>query len=110
MGYRDDYFNDEKNKSNNGWYTCVRCGKKLRKSDAEIDHILPQSLGGTNSIDNLQVMCKSCNCSKGNGIDGTIDDYKNNSIRREPPSNADVKELEKALSKGIMALLKWAKK
>ena len=40
MGYINDFF--EKNKSNHGWYTCVRCGKKLRKSDVDIDHIIPQ--------------------------------------------------------------------
>ena len=44
MGYRDDFFDN--NKSNYGWYTCVRCGKKLRKGDADIDHILPQNYGG----------------------------------------------------------------
>ena len=45
MGYRDIYF--DRNKSNHGWYTCVRCGKKLRKSDVDIDHIIPQSRGGS---------------------------------------------------------------
>ena len=44
MGYRDDYFNN--NASDHGWYTCVRCGKKLRKGDVDIDHIIPQSYGG----------------------------------------------------------------
>lgn len=32
------------------------------------DHILPKSLGGTNSQDNYQVMCKDCNVAKSNGI------------------------------------------
>lgn len=82
MGYRDDYFNDARNKSNHGWYTCARCGKKLRRGDVDIDHILPQSCGGGDDLDNLQCMCKSCNRSKGNGIDGTLDDFKNNMIRR----------------------------
>lgn len=44
---------------------CVFCGT------AEIltaDHILPKSQGGTSRRDNLQILCKSCNLSKGNKI------------------------------------------
>ena len=33
----------ETNYSNYGWYTCVHCGRKFRKGDIDIDHILPQS-------------------------------------------------------------------
>lgn len=33
-GYREDWFDN--NESNHGWYTCVRCGKKLRKGDVDI--------------------------------------------------------------------------
>ena len=43
MRYRDNYFST--NKSNHGWYTCVKCGRKMRKGDADIDHILPQNYG-----------------------------------------------------------------
>lgn len=82
MGYRKNYFDDEMNKSNHGWYTCVRCGRKLRKSDVDIDHIVPQSCGGSDNVENLQCMCRNCNRSKGNGMDGTMDDFKNNQIRR----------------------------
>lgn len=33
------------NISNYGWYTCAHCGRKLRKGDVDIDHILPRSKG-----------------------------------------------------------------
>jgi hypothetical protein len=33
-----------------------------------IDHILPRSLGGDDSIENLQPMCNSCNSKKGNKV------------------------------------------
>ena len=32
------------------------------------DHIYPKSLGGSNEIENLQLMCASCNHKKGNRI------------------------------------------
>lgn len=46
-------------------YKCVSCGsdKKLH-----IDHIFPVALGGTSDDSNLQVLCQSCNTSKGKKI------------------------------------------
>lgn len=41
---------------------CVYCGAKA----AEIDHIVPRSKGGTNSVYNLVASCKSCNEKKSN--------------------------------------------
>ena len=75
--YRQSWFDD--NQSNHGWYTCVRCGKKLRKGDVDIDHIIPQSRGGRDNRDNLQCMCRHCNRSKRDsvGVD-TIRDYSRN--------------------------------
>ena len=110
MGYRDDYFNDEKNKGNRGWYTCRHCGRKFRKGDVDIDHIIPQSRGGDDSLDNLQCLCKHCNRSKGNRMDDCYDDYKNNTVRRTPANTKEMRELNKALSDGALGVLKWLKK
>ena len=60
--YRQNYF--ENNPSNHGWYTCVHCGNKYRKGDMDIDHIIPQSKGGSDSEWNLQCLCVHCNRSK----------------------------------------------
>ena len=43
---------------------CVKCFSTER---LEVDHILPFSLGGKTEIDNLQILCKTCNLKKGNG-------------------------------------------
>ena len=62
MGYRDDYFKN--NKSNHGWYKCEHCGKSFRKEDIDVDHIIPQKYGGPDSDWNLQHLCKHDNRSK----------------------------------------------
>ena len=41
---------------------CQMCGTEERLS---VDHIVPRVAGGTDSLDNLQVLCSSCNSSKG---------------------------------------------
>lgn len=46
-------------------YRCVRCGST---EYLEIDHITPYSLGGTNEIGNLQVLCRKCNSEKSNKL------------------------------------------
>lgn len=98
--YRDDYF--KANSSNHGWYTCVVCGKKLRAGNVDIDHILPQSLGGDDDLDNLQCMCKSCNRSKGNKTDDMIDDYLDNAARNYTKGESkSSKNLFGSLFKGL---------
>ena len=41
---------------------CQRCGTE---DNLTVDHILPRSLGGDDSLFNLQVLCSICNSSKG---------------------------------------------
>lgn len=59
------------------WYICSYCGRWCgRPSNSgvmipdemkmEVDHILPWSRGGTDTLDNLQPLCKPCNRAKGN--------------------------------------------
>lgn len=43
-------------------YRCVVCGSW---EDLTLDHIHPHSLGGPDTIENLQTMCRSHNSSKG---------------------------------------------
>ena len=47
--------------ANNG-AICDRCGATNKLT---IDHIIPLARGGTNDLENLQVLCQSCNSSKG---------------------------------------------
>lgn len=43
-------------------FTCKHCGTRRNLT---VDHILPESKGGTLALDNLQTLCKSCNSKKG---------------------------------------------
>ncbi len=41
---------------------CVKCGSQER---LEFDHIIPIVAGGSNTDRNIQLLCESCNRSKG---------------------------------------------
>lgn len=43
-------------------YACVYCGAT---GELTLDHVIPQSRGGSDTPENLVLACKSCNCSKG---------------------------------------------
>lgn len=40
---------------------CLNCGTK---ENITIDHIIPLSIGGRNILENIQILCKSCNSKK----------------------------------------------
>jgi len=44
---------------------CQYCGKKYPTSELSLDHVVPRSLGGGASWDNLVCACMKCNVKKG---------------------------------------------
>jgi energy-coupling factor transporter ATP-binding protein EcfA2 len=44
--------------------TCTKCACCLKGKKYDIDHIRPLSNGGTNELNNLQVLCKACHQDK----------------------------------------------
>lgn len=82
--YRDIYFSHNPN----GPYKCAICGKLLNRGSSSdnkvtIDHIVPQSLGGTNNICNLQVLCQSCNSQKKAKVNVSTVKYCGQAVERE---------------------------
>ena len=45
--------------------TCQYCGKKLPKSELNIDHVIPRSRGGKSTWENVVCCCFPCNRKKG---------------------------------------------
>lgn len=48
---------------------CEQCGTPFRGKRPEYDHIIRCELGGSNELDNCQVLCTSCHSSKTFGTD-----------------------------------------
>lgn len=55
-------FNIAKIKANN---YCWYCGKEMEPSQLTKDHVFPRIKGGKDCIDNIIMVCKTCNSSKG---------------------------------------------
>lgn len=47
-------------------YTCQFCKDKPPTSDLTLDHVLPRSMGGKTTWENIVTSCKKCNEIKGN--------------------------------------------
>jgi len=45
-------------------FTCQYCGQHAPNVQLEVDHVIPVSEGGDNSLDNLKTSCYACNRGK----------------------------------------------
>lgn len=74
-----DLLNTDSTFSFNGTFwegKCIHCKTKLKvlssgklEGKTSIEHIIPQSKGGDNSLQNLAFACRSCNQMKGRDVD-----------------------------------------
>ena len=47
-------------------YCCIYCGTHAGQAKMQIEHVIPKSKGGTDSLNNLVLSCEACNQDKGN--------------------------------------------
>ena len=63
----DDYFTNPARRIEifvrDNW-RCGYCGERVDRTNATLDHIVPQSMGGTHSRHNLRTACLMCNSIK----------------------------------------------
>ena len=45
-------------------FRCRFCGATSEQERLEVDHIIPEALGGTDSLNNLATLCQPCNRGK----------------------------------------------
>jgi 5-methylcytosine-specific restriction endonuclease McrA len=71
FGYEGEHFTTEEWLALMEFYggRCLCCGSQ---ESITVDHITPLSLGGSNSIADIQPLCESCNLLKG----ATVVDYR----------------------------------
>jgi hypothetical protein len=43
---------------------CYLCGKRLSLHDMQVDHVFPFIMGGSDEMENLMPVCRSCNMDK----------------------------------------------
>ena len=51
---------------------CGGCREAFPFRNFTIDHVVPQSKGGTDHFDNLQLLCGACNSTKGAGTQSEL--------------------------------------
>lgn len=49
-------------------HICQLCSEHVRDDEIEFDHIIPVSKGGAATVNNLQLLCRSCNRKKSNSL------------------------------------------
>ena len=43
---------------------CELCGASSKETQIDVDHIVPRARGGSNDLENLQALCRTCNSQK----------------------------------------------
>ncbi len=62
---------------------CNGCSEHFKPQNLTVDHIIPRSSGGTDHLENLQLLCGHCNSVKGNrGMEYLIARLDNSNTRR----------------------------
>jgi len=70
QGQRRNYRDDWSGRITKVVYLCKMChsSKEYDLDDLEVDHIIPVSIGGPETLDNLQLLCPKHNKRKGTAI------------------------------------------
>jgi hypothetical protein len=51
---------------------CQQCGKNVPDDQIHLDHLIPLARGGSTSVENLRVLCATCNRRKSDTMSGLL--------------------------------------
>jgi hypothetical protein len=54
-------------------HVCRLCWKYVPDNEVEFDHIIPVSKGGPTTVENLRLLCRSCNRKRSNALGDLIE-------------------------------------
>lgn len=74
---------------------CYGCDMPLPWTVFAFDHIIPRAKGGSNELDNLQLLCSRCNSTKGTG---TMEDLKKRLKKQEEERLAEMERIGQAIT------------
>lgn len=74
---------------------CIICRSR---ENLEVDHVIPVVLGGSDSLENLQVLCHDCHKKK------TSSELKYRSSRKRSASNVSVVNIDKHNNQGKITI------
>ncbi|WP_292295051.1 HNH endonuclease signature motif containing protein [Marivita sp.] len=53
-------------------HVCQKCHKYVPDDEIEFDHVIPYSKGGPSTVENLRLLCRSCNRKKSNSLEEVL--------------------------------------
>ena len=68
QGQRRNYRDDWSDRITKVVYVCPMCRREFDLDDLEVDHIIPVSVGGPETLDNLRLLCTKDNRKKGKAV------------------------------------------
>ena len=93
-------------------FTCQHCGDDLhgaKPNDINLDHVIPQSQGGTNDPTNLITSCQWCNKRRQAKTIAQFHPGKEGKWARNRIAKAMARTINKAMAKSLVAAQKASK-
>lgn len=92
-------------------YTCRYCGASAPSVQLEVDHVVPQSLGGIDEPSNLVTSCEPCNAGKSSSSpdDAVVKDVAQDALRwsKAMEEAAKAQDAQNRLESYLVETLLW---
>lgn len=91
-------------------HACRYCGATAPQVKLNVDHVIPQALGGSDKPTNLVTSCADCNAGKTSSMPGAmvVADVDQETFRRAAALNRDAERRRQALPVHLHMVWSWA--